>query len=173
MAVTTQAIIGAGIAAAQAFSPTDIPDDLVAEVNATTSDQNLVRAHTEAASGADIVILGAALNPDCAPPNVLDSRVDRAAQFARFHPTSRVIVTGGQTRGGCLTEAQTMEAMLRAHLAPNPIVRDDNAASTVGNAANVSAMTNRAVLVTSQDHLPRASANFRDAGVTVTGVAAL
>jgi uncharacterized SAM-binding protein YcdF (DUF218 family) len=66
-----------------------------------------------------------------------------------------------------------MEAGLRVRLVPNPIIRDDAAGSTVGNAAGAAALgVTNAVLVTSADHLPRATGDFEAAGVTVTGVAA-
>lgn len=131
-------------------------------------------AHSAALAGAPIIVLGARLNPDCVPPAVLNSRLDRAAAFLRLHPTNRVIVTGGKTQGGCPTEAQAMEILLRARLVLNPIIRDDWSGSTIENAANVAGMIpdKQAILITSQDHLPRATGNFASVGITTMGVAA-
>ena len=149
--------------AATADPVTDVVDELTGNP----------AAHAAAASGSDVVILGARLDDNCAPPAVLDQRLDRAADFLRVHPANRVLVTGGHTSACPLSEAQVMEAGLRVRLVPNPIIRDDAAGSTVGNAAAAAALgVTNAVLVTSADHLPRATGDFEAAGVTVTGVAA-
>lgn len=174
MSLTINAIVATGIAAAQAFGSTSIIGDVSSEVTQTALQGTLLDAHSTALTGAPIVVLGARLNPDCAPPAVLNSRLDRAAAFVRLHPANRVVVTGGETQGGCFTEAQSMEALLRARLVINPIIRDDFSGSTVQNANNVARMIpdRQAVLITSQDHFPRASATFAAAGFTTKGVPA-
>ncbi|MBF4553223.1 YdcF family protein [Corynebacterium suicordis] len=167
MANTVAVIMAAGLAAASSLG-ISVPAVPYAGVNvsAETSPQAIV-AHVEAFTGAPIVILGARLNPDCSTPGVLQQRLDRAAAFSRIHPETPVYVTGGRTQPSCpITEAAAMELGLRARLVPNAIYREDAAGSTVQNAAFVSRMIgDRAVIVTSQDHLPRALRNFQDAGV--------
>lgn len=174
MSLTINAIVATGIAAAQAFGATSVLGDVSSEFTQTASKSTLTDAHRAALTGAPIVVLGARLNPDCAPPSVLNSRLDRTAAFVRLHPANRVVVTGGETQGGCFTEAQSMEALLRARLVVNPILRDDWSGSTVQNATNVARMIpdRQAVLITSQDHLPRASGSFASVGIATKGVPA-
>ncbi|OLT53380.1 hypothetical protein BJF89_17635 [Corynebacterium sp. CNJ-954] len=174
MPLTIQAIIATGIAAAQALSSTNPIGDIASEISASPKDSTLTTAHASAFAGAPIVILGARLNPDCAPAGVLNSRLDRAAAFVRLHPANRVIVTGGATQGGCFTEAQTMDSLLRARLVVNPIIQEGASSSTVENARNVDRIIpdTPSVLISSQDHLPRAMKNFADVGIRTFPVAA-
>ena len=174
MSLTVNAIVATGIAASQAFSSTSSAVDLSSEVAGLSSASDLVAAHNAAFAGAPIVVRGARLNPDCVPPAVLNKRLDRAAAFVRLHPANRVVVTGGKTQGGCPTESQSMEAMLRARLVFNPIIRDEWSGNTVQNAQAVAGLIpdKQVVLVTSQDHLPRAMGNFASVGIETKGVAA-
>lgn len=178
MSSSLVAVALAGSLSTQAFAPVDLPQefvgDLQSELGFTVSDPQVAAAHVSAAAGAPIVVLGAQLNADCSAPGVLSSRVDRAAGFVRVHPLNPVVVTGGATRDGCVTEAQAMAAQLRGHGVVNPIVLENSAGSTVQNASNVAAMRpeRHMVLVTSQDHLPRASQNFAAVGISTAGVPA-
>lgn len=174
MANTISVIMAAGLAAAASLgiAAPAVPYAgtanglLGVNVSTETTPQAIV-AHVEAFTGAPIVILGARLNPDCTPPAVLQQRLDRAAAFSRIHPETPVYVTGGKTQQSCpLSEAAVMEAGLRVRLVPNPIHREDAAGNTLQNASNVARMIgDRAVVISNQDHLPRALRNFRDAGV--------
>ena len=121
-----------------------------------------------------IVVLGARLDADCEAPGVLDSRIETAAPLAHAQPHRSVVVTGGYTQPACPSEAQKMEQMLRDRGVANTIIRDDRAGNTIENARYVSelGLGHTAVLVTSQDHMPRAQANFSEYGITTTGVPA-
>lgn len=119
--------------------------------------------------GRYIVVLGARLNADGTLPAILDARLDRAAAIARAQPASRVIVSGGATQALPYNEAQAMLAglMLRA-VDPNRIIMEEHSYSTVGNAANTTAILrhNRAqgaVLVSSGSHINRALGDFHRA----------
>lgn len=159
-----------------------IPLTVVPAANAQSSTRNipvvgdLATAHVWTADGSTpVVVLGAQLNRDCTAPAVLNERLDRAAQFLRLHPTNPVYVTGGSTQSGCPTEAAAMEIGLRVRLVPNPIIQENRSGNTMQNAEYVSQMSDasRMVLVSSQDHLPRAKNNFATFGVDTVGAALL
>lgn len=125
-----------------------------------------------------VVVLGARLDPVtnlCAPPAVLEKRLDTAAGFLRAHPLNRVVVSGGATQQWCPAESDMMTLGLRLRGVVNPILAERGSYSTVENARNVANMLpgdNRAVLITSGDHLGRASGNFAAVGIETEGVAA-
>lgn len=56
----------------------------------------------------------------------------------------------------------------------NPFIRDEWSGNTVQNAQAVAGLIpdKQVVLVTSQDHLPRAMGNFASVGIETKGVAA-
>lgn len=166
MANTVTMIMAAAASAAAALGYS-VPELALPDIGKESSSQAVV-AHVEAFTGAPVVVLGARLNSDCTAPGVLNERLDRTAAFSRLHPNTTIYVTGGKTQESCpATEAAAMEMGLRVRLVSNPIVREDSAGNTVENANNVSRMMgDRAVVVSNQDHLPRALKNFRDAGVS-------
>lgn len=126
------------------------------------------RAATDAAlySNPDmpIIVLGARLDENCQPYDVLKDRVATARVIALMHPQNPVIVTGGVTQPGCKSEAQAMKEMLVNSGVNNRIIMDEAADSTYGNAQNTAhyarliggTSQNAAVLVTSPNHMPRA-----------------
>lgn len=113
-----------------------------------------------------IVVLGARLNEDCNPPQVLADRLDGAAELANIHRGNPIVVTGGATQPDCPSEAQAMETGLRMRGVTNQIVVEEKSGSTVENAANTSDYIKGnggvAVIVTSDPHYSRALTNFRD-----------
>lgn len=116
-----------------------------------------------------VVVLGARLNEDCSRPQVLEDRLDAAAELAGRHLLNDVIVTGGETQEDCPTEAASMQQGLRDRGVPNRVIEEDRSGSTLANVENTKAMiTDRgglAVVVTSAPHNIRALQNFRDAGI--------
>lgn len=151
----------------------------VSLISAPAASASVGSAHALAADPTvPVVVLGARLDPVtnlCAPPAVLERRLDTAADFLRVHPFNRVVVTGGTTQQWCPTEADMMTLGLRLRGVVNPILAERGAQSTVGNAQNVAAMLpgdHRAVLITSGDHLGRASGNFSSVGIATEGVPA-
>ena len=138
-------------------------------VGATLTVVAVTGAGVRAGRTVPVVVLGARLNDDCTPPQVLDDRLDAAADLAKAHLLNPVIVTGGETAPDCPTEAQAMDAGLRARGVPNQVIEENKAGSTVENVANTADTINSrgglAVVVTSTPHNVRALQNFRDAGI--------
>ncbi|WP_063064707.1 YdcF family protein [Nocardia violaceofusca] len=121
-----------------------------------------------------IVVLGYGLLPDGGMRPELVARLQAALVQAMVSPASPIIVTGGNPRGGT-TEADAMAGWLVGHgIAPERIHIESRASDTVENAVNSAEMMHAlgagdAVVVTSADHMPRAVADFVDAGVAVVG----
>ncbi|MFF2084505.1 YdcF family protein [Nocardia sp. NPDC058176] len=121
-----------------------------------------------------VVILGYGLTPEGAMREELVRRLRAGLLQAALAPLSPVIVTGGNPRAG-ITEADAMAAWLVANgVAPERILREDRADSTVQNARRTATMMadrglRAAVLVTSDDHIVRAATAFADADVAVVG----
>ncbi|MDN6438102.1 YdcF family protein [Corynebacterium nuruki] len=167
-AVVAGTLLSVGTAAAN-------PEDKsIISANRTIADIPVVsKAASHAVLARDatvpVVVLGARLNDDCSAPQVLDDRLDAAADLARAHLLNPVIVTGGETQPDCPTEAQAMDAGLRARGVPNQVIEENKAGSTVENVANTADTINSrgglAVVVTSTPHNVRALQNFRDAGI--------
>ena len=124
--------------------------------------------------GTAIVVLGYGLLPDGSMRPELVGRLQAALVQAVVSPASPIIVTGGNPRAGT-TEADAMARWLIAHsIAPERIHIESRAGDTMENAANSAEMMHSlgagdAVVVTSADHMPRAVADFVDAGVPVVG----
>lgn len=121
-----------------------------------------------------VVILGYGLTPEGTLREELVRRLRVGLLQAALAPLSPIIVTGGNPRSG-ITEADAMSDWLVANgVAPHRILREGQADSTVQNARHTAAlMAERglrgAVLVTSDDHIGRASAAFVAADVEVVG----
>ncbi|NKY88739.1 YdcF family protein [Nocardia veterana] len=121
-----------------------------------------------------IVVLGYGLLPDGDMRPELVERLQAGLVQAVVSPSSPIIVTGGNPRNGT-TEAEAMARWLTDHgVAPERIHIEPRAANTIENAANSEALmkslgSRDAVVVTSADHMPRAVADFVDAGVPVVG----
>ena len=168
---TAAAAVGIAMTLTPAATASPISDIDVRDVDVYG---NLATAHALASDGVTpVVILGARLDPWCTPPGVLNERMDRAASFLRVHPFNPVIVTGGQTIPGCVSEAAATEAGLRLRGVINPIYQENRSGSTVENARNVANIRpeRRMVLVSSADHLPRAKSNFAAVGIDTAGAA--
>lgn len=116
-----------------------------------------------------MVVFGARLEADCFPPEILNSRLNRAALFAAAHPGNPIYVTGGFSRAGCPSEARAMETGLRFRGVRNPIIVEEHSYSTWENATNVIRMSNapRFIVVSNSWHEDRArdsiTAQGRDA----------
>lgn len=113
-----------------------------------------------------VVVFGARLNEDCSAPDVLGQRLNLAATFAKLHPRTTIIVTGGHTRAGCPAESSAMRTGLQMRGVKNPIIEESRAHTTLENAKYVSEMWPgaRMIVATSADHADRASANLRSHG---------
>ncbi|MBB5917278.1 uncharacterized SAM-binding protein YcdF (DUF218 family) [Nocardia transvalensis] len=124
--------------------------------------------------GTAIVVLGYGLEPDGHMRPELVDRLEAGFVQAVISPQSPVIVTGGNPRAG-VTEADAMARwLIERGIAPERIHTEPAATDTVENAANSAELmramgSGDAVLVTSADHMPRATALFTDAGVPLAG----
>ncbi|MGC4934367.1 YdcF family protein [Gordonia sp. DT30] len=116
-----------------------------------------------------IVVLGAKMGTHGETPNILNERLDVAAQLARTHPANRVIVSGGNTWWLPVSEAQFMNVGLMKRGVPMwQMVNEGTSTSTVQNATNTVGMLKAmgatgAVIVTNGFHMPRALGDFRAA----------
>lgn len=119
-----------------------------------------------------IVVLGHGLLPDGGMRPELIARLHAGFAQALLAPASPVIVTGGNPRNG-VTEARAMADWLIARgIAPQRVIVEDHAASTVQNAAHSARIIREigahdAVVITSTDHVDRAVRDFLGAGVPV------
>ncbi|MGC4960323.1 YdcF family protein [Gordonia sp. DT218] len=128
--------------------------------------------------GTRIIVLGAALNHDGSMKPVLLQRLRAALPLAREVPQAQVITTGGLPRHG-RTEAQAMKGWLVAHhIAPARITPENRSRTTIENARNCARILSAGgstgiVLVTSPNHMTRATKDFRQAvgsAMPITGV---
>lgn len=122
-------------------------------------------------SPAALVALGAALRPGGRPSPALTRRIETAARLFAAGRAPLVLVTGGATGAGPLSEAEAMRRALAALGVPEAaILVEDRARDTLEN-ARLSipilrrAGVERAVLVTDRIHMPRALVLFRLLGM--------
>lgn len=179
--VLPAALIGA-IAAAGAAVAAPVPDPLAGVSDQVTTELLGAAKSVAGVAGINlpdtygpetaIVVLGYGLLPDGTMRAELSNRLHAALVQAFMSPASPVIVTGGNPRNG-LTEAQVMADWLMVRgVARDRIHAETEAGSTVQNAKFSARMmealgVDKAVLITSADHMRRALENFLDAGVPV------
>lgn len=121
-----------------------------------------------------IVILGYGLMPDGSMRPELIDRLQAGLREAAAAPSSPIITTGGNPQNG-ITEGQAMAAwLIGQHVAPSRIHAETQANSTVQNALFSARIIQKigakdAVLVSSADHIRRATSDFEIAGVPIVG----
>lgn len=121
-----------------------------------------------------VVVLGFGLLPDGTLRRELVNRLQAVAVQSITAPLSPIIVTGGAPKNG-ITEAAAMKEWLVRHFVPADRVHvEDRAGSTVENALYSTRMirdigAQNAVVVTSANHIRRATADFNIAGTPVVG----
>lgn len=121
-----------------------------------------------------VVVLGFGLLPDGTLRRELVNRLQAVAVQSITAPLSPIIVTGGAPKNG-ITEAAAMKEWLVRHFVPADRVHvEDRAGSTVENALYSTRMirdigAQNAVVVTSTNHIRRATADFNIAGTPVVG----
>lgn len=148
-------------------APTASAQDPIGSVAGALGGQELITAHEWAKDGVTpLVVFGARLDPGCVPPGILNVRMNRAMMFSWIHPNNPIIVTGGFTREGCLSEAAAMERGLRMRGVRNPIIVEEHSYSTYENARNVAAInpSPRFIIVSNSWHEDRARDNMRSLG---------
>ncbi len=122
-----------------------------------------------------IIVLGAQVKPDGEPSLQLQWRIDAAAKA--WHDSPCLIVTcGAQGANEPAPEADVMRDELIAQgVSPEMIVSDAESFNTRQNIAHAAKLlsgheVDKAVIVTSGYHLPRAMALAEDEGLTATGI---
>ncbi|MCA2208722.1 YdcF family protein [Nocardia rosealba] len=179
--VLPAALIGAVLTAAPVAAEPG-PDPLAGITDRVTADMLGAANSLAGVAGIDlpetygpetaIVVLGYGLQPDGTMRAELSNRLHAALVQAYMSPASPVIVTGGNPRNG-VTEAQVMADWLHVRgVAKHRLHAETEAGSTVQNAkfsAQLMAAlgVQKAVLITSADHMRRALENFLAAGVPV------
>ncbi|MDC0535490.1 YdcF family protein [Francisellaceae bacterium] len=116
-----------------------------------------------------IVVLGYKLNPDGSMDNVLIERLKAAKKAIDYYSEASVIVSGGQPAGG-MTESYQMKQWLTNHrVSADKVIQDDKATDTVWNAIYsvriiqtilANKKINNILLVTTDNHIRRASADY-------------
>nr|WP_245813877.1 YdcF family protein [Rhodococcus marinonascens] len=121
-----------------------------------------------------IIVLGYGLLPDGTMRPELVNRLWATVVQSWVSPLSPIIVTGGNPRNG-ITEAAAMQGWLQSHGVPaSRIHAEHRAGSTVGNVLNSVPLARSlgaggAIIVTSANHIRRATVDFTVAGLPVVG----
>ncbi|MDR1599199.1 MAG: YdcF family protein [Oscillospiraceae bacterium] len=121
-----------------------------------------------------IIILGAQVKPNGSPSEALLRRMELALEYYNARPCV-IIATGGRGEDEPMAEGDFMYRWLRKAGAPDDALAVDNMSrNTRENIANAKALMaerglERALVVTSDYHLPRALAVCRGAGVDAIG----
>ncbi|WP_227982641.1 YdcF family protein [Nocardia spumae] len=175
LVAATALVVGALTAAVAPLAAADPLSDAVGAIEQLGAVADpLPLMPTPHGPGTAIVVLGYGLLPDGSMRPELIARLQAALVQAMVSPASPIIVTGGNPQAGT-TEADAMARWLIAHsIAPERIHIESRASDTVQNAVNSAELMHAlgaadAVVVTSADHMPRAVADFVDAGVPVVG----
>ncbi len=115
------------------------------------------------------IVLGLALQNGQPVPDLID-RVDTAAEYSRQYPDSKLILTGGNPDANGMTEAAVMkELLIERGVAPEKMVLEDQAQTTIDNFRNTAQMIDPGrpvVLISSDYHMDRAVKTAEDAGFT-------
>ena len=118
------------------------------------------RFSSEAAQGADyMIVLGAQWKPQ-GPSYVLQKRLDTAIDYLQENPDTQVIVSGGQGSNEPISEAQGMcEYLIKAGISEERIIIEDKSTNTYENLLFSGELLDKAnssiVLVTSNFHVFR------------------
>lgn len=129
--------------------------------------------------GADYCIVLGAQWKRSGPSDVLRRRLDKAVEYLRENPETRVIVTGGQGSDEIMAEADGMAAYLQeAGIAPERILVENKSRNTYENLAfsaeiaSLDEKTCRVVVVTNNFHVFRALKIAEKQGYQAEGLAA-
>jgi uncharacterized SAM-binding protein YcdF (DUF218 family) len=126
-----------------------------------------------------VIVLGAGLRGDEVGGH-LALRLDTAADYLSENTNAIVIVSGGLGAGRQITEAEAMERyLLRRGIAPERILQEDRSTSTYENLTfsheilkNYFPEGYRAVVVTNDFHIYRATQQARNLGIDATPLGA-
>ena len=123
-----------------------------------------------------IVVLGAQVKPDGTPSVQLQWRKDNAKQAYDLKNVP-IVVCGGQGGDEPMPEAECMKRYLTEQgVPPEMILMDPESVNTIQNLKNAGELLQNAgygknvLIVTSDYHVPRATAMARDVGLTAEGL---
>lgn len=136
----------------------------------------MIRANYRApAESATVVVLGAAVRGD-QPSHSLRIRLDAAAEYLKAHPSSACIVSGGQGKDECCTEASVMRTyLIRAGIAPERLYMEERATSTCENMVfsqeviRQNGLNPQVAIATQEFHQYRAQQYAKQAGMSDVG----
>jgi uncharacterized SAM-binding protein YcdF (DUF218 family) len=128
------------------------------------------------------IVLGAEIfcshDGDAQPSVVLQQRLEKAVEYHKKNPTAKIIVSGGNEKDVCDTEAAVMKKYLIEHNVPEDVVLvEDHATSTTENfelsrkIMQEQGLT-RAVIITSRSHMFRAANTAQRVGISARHLAA-
>lgn len=111
-----------------------------------------------------LIVLGCAPKKDGRPSDCMISRVRKAVRICRKSNYSKVLLSGGPTRG--VPESEIMRIMMMRFISPDRIITERNSRNTVQNAVFCWELIKdrkpkHVTVVTSEHHLPRARYIFR------------
>ena len=126
-----------------------------------------------------LIVLGAAVHGDRVTW-VLSNRLDAAYDYARAHPKTLLVVSGGQGDGESVTEASAMKGyLIQRGLDPSRILLEDRAESTAENFAFSKAILDEKLgpdasvgFVTTRFHVFRAGRVAQKEGIAARGLGA-
>ncbi len=134
---------------------------------------DLFLGRTDAQPGRDlIIILGSGVKSDNTPTDATIDRLDAGMEYISENPKTSVIVCGGKTRKGCISEAEAMKNYLEDRGIPEEkIICEDNSLNTRQNfaaaykiAGQLGLKTDNAVFVSTSFHILRAKYYAKLAG---------
>lgn len=121
------------------------------------------------------IVLGGGIacghNEEARPKEVLRRRLDKAVQYHIENPKAKIIVTGGNEKGECETEAAVMKKYLIERNVPEKLILlEDRATSTEENfrfSREIMQKNNLAyaTVITSRSHMYRAMKTAQRVGV--------
>ena len=125
--------------------------------------------HATAEAGADYVIILGAQWKTSGPSYVLQKRLDKAIEYLKANPETRVIVSGGQGYNEPISEAEGMKGYLEAAgIDPERILTEDASTNTTQNLIYSGKLLDKSedkvVIVTNNFHMFRALAIARKQG---------
>jgi uncharacterized SAM-binding protein YcdF (DUF218 family) len=112
------------------------------------------------------------------PKEVLKRRLDKAVEYHGKNPKAKIIVSGGNEKNKCETEAEVMKKYLIEHNVPeNLILVEDRATSTEENFRFSREIMqanglSHAVVITSRSHMYRAIRTAQRVGISAKQLAA-
>ena len=123
------------------------------------------------------VVLGAGVNGS-EPSKSLSERIDAAEEYAKAHPKSILILSGGKSEEDTISEAQCMYQELTARgISGKRLLKEERASNTEENltyametiSAHRGSKPTEIVVITSEYHIPRATLIADRLGIKVLG----